>query len=393
MHRHRHRADTDQPGGNPANRIGGIVNQREHLGDGSQQDAEHNTNHNIGGNQLAVVFPNLLHRMSRAQHLSHHNAHRVAAGNKGDTGQIKNGGGDIHGRHHIQTAGGVALIQKCHTAGPQRLIQQQRHTLYGNVLQQSCGNIHTAVGTLNEHTDLLMPVGPDCHDGKLHIAGNGSCQRRTPNTHFRRAEMAENQHIVQHQIHQHRNHTGRHGHGGFTGFTKGAGIGIGQRERNKTKKHHMQILKSVLQHLRRLRGVTFALQIKADQCGTKQIEQAGSQQRQCRADQNLKPEGMPDSLMVIGAIKLGGKNTRTGAGAKNAEVINKNQTVYNGNTAHLQAAHLSDHDVVQHGNEIGDAVLDDDRNGDQKESFIKCLVGRNLFQHKKPQIQQIQPVL
>ena len=138
----------------------------------------------------------------------------------------------------------------------------------------------------------------------------------------------------------------------------------------------MQIVKPVPQHLCRLRGIALAQQVKSDQGRSHGIEESRAQQRQCRADQHFKPEGVADTLMVMGAKELGGKNARTGAGTEDAQIVDEQQTVDDGNAAHLQASHLSDHDVVQHGDKVGNAVLNDDRNGDDKEALKQDMLVR-----------------
>ena len=75
-----------------------------------------------------------------------------------------------------------------------------------------------------------MQVCPAGNDGQLSKPGDHGCQCRTPDTHLGRAEVTEDQHIIQEQIHQHRDDAGDHGHHGLPGLPEGAGIGIAQGE-------------------------------------------------------------------------------------------------------------------------------------------------------------------
>ena len=56
-----------------------------------------------------------------------------------------------------------------------------------------------------------------------------------------------------------------------------------------------------------------SLQVQLDQGLSRHNEKSGRQQRQQRADQHLEPEGVADTVLVIGAVKLGGENACTGA--------------------------------------------------------------------------------
>ena len=84
----------------------------------------------------------------------------------------------------------------------------------------------------------------------------------------------------------------------------------------------------------------------------------------------------------MGAVELGGEDTRAGTGAENAKVEDKQQAVDDGNTAHGNGTHLAHHDVVQQGNKIGDAVLNDDGNGHRKTAAVKRPVADVTFEHR-----------
>ena len=81
-------------------------------------------------------------------------------------------------------------------------------------------------------------------------------------------------------------------------------------------------------------------------------------------------------------MELGSKNSGAGAGTENAQIKNKNQAVDNGHAAHGNGAHLTDHDVVKQGYEVGDAVLDDNGHGDPKDMAVKRPVADVTVSHK-----------
>ena len=77
-------------------------------------------------------------------------------------------------------------------------------------------------------------------------------------------------------------------------------------------------------------------------------------------------------------MKLGGKNTRTGGSAENAEIKNKDDLVDNGHAAHRKRANLTNHDVVKQGYKIGDSVLDDNGNGNLENPPVEGTVANIL---------------
>ena len=85
--------------------------------------------------------------------------------------------------------------------------------------------------------------------------------------------------------------------------------------------------------------------------------------------------------MVTAAKELGTENAGTGHGTEDAEVEDKDQLVGDGNTGHLGGTHRSDHNVVQHIHEVGEAVLHHNGQHQQYEAPIERLVAHESFQH------------
>ena len=65
-------------------------------------------------------------------------------------------------------------------------------------------------------------------------------------------------------------------------------------------------------------------------------------------------------LMILRAKELRSEDTGTGHGTENTQIEDKHQLIDDGNATHLQRANLANHNVIQEGNKIGDAVLNDD---------------------------------
>ena len=168
---------------------------------------------------------------------------------------------------------------------------------------------------------------PPRHDGKLHVPGNDRGDGRALHAHFRRAEFAEDQDVIQHQIHEHRRNAAQHGDESLPGLPEGAGIGVGQGEGQKAPEHDGQIFKAVIQRPGGSGGVALAGEVKSNQTGTAQQENGRAHQRDDDTDQELKPEGVADALVILGAVELGGEDTRAGACAEDAQVEYEQQAV------------------------------------------------------------------
>ena len=125
--------------------VGGVVDSGEQPGDRRHHRAEHQSGGYGNHHQLPAFVADRLGRAARAQHLAHENAHGVAHGQERHTAQIEQGAGDVHGGHHSQTAGGIALVHNRHAAGPEELVEQQWHPLDGDGFQQLPGDIEGAV--------------------------------------------------------------------------------------------------------------------------------------------------------------------------------------------------------------------------------------------------------
>ena len=117
--------------------------------------------------------------------------------------------------------------------------------------------------------------------------------------------------------------------------------------------------------------VAVAGKVQPDQEAAAGEKERRADQGQGGTDQELEAEGIAHALIIAGAVELGGENARAGAGTKDTQVEHEDQTVDDGNAAHGYGADLAHHDVVEHGYEIGDAVLDDDGDGNPKTAAVE----------------------
>ena len=373
--------DADQWGCQQTDAVGGVVHLGQNTGEAGHQQRKEAAGHNRCKYQLAVGVADLALITSGTQQLTHDNANSIAHGQEYHAGHIKEGVGNILSRDHIQTAGGVALVHNGHAAGPEEFVDQQRHTLDDDGLEQFTGNVQAAIGAYNIRILLRVAVNPECNNGKLHITGKDRCQSGTFHAHGRGAEMTEDQDVVANKIDKHSEDSRNHGDRGLSGFTQGAGIGIDQSKGREAPDDHSQIFQTVFHDTGGSGGIAVTGEIKSDESGAEQLENSHAQNAQSGTDQHLEPERMTHTGIVVGTMELSGKNTCTGAGSENAKVKDKNQAVDNGDTAHGNGAHLTDHDVIQQGYEIGDAVLDDHGDSHHKKAAVKSSVTYITLKH------------
>ena len=130
--------------------------------------------------------------------------------------------------------------------------------------------------------------------------------------------MAKDQYIVKKQVHEHRRNAAHHGHHGLPGFPEGSGVGVAQGEGQKAPDDDPQVFEAVFHGPRGGEGIALALEVQPDEPRAPQQEDGHAQRGQSQADEQLKPEGVADAPVILGAVELGGEDARAGAGSKNA---------------------------------------------------------------------------
>ena len=91
---------------------------------------------------------------------------------------------------------------------------------------------------------------------------------------------------------------------------------------------------------------------------------------------------MADALVIPGAVELGGEDSRAGAGTKDTQIENKNQTVDNGYAAHRDGANLAYHNIIQQVYKVCNACLNDDGNGHAQNPAVKGSGADETLEHK-----------
>ena len=284
IERHGAGADADEPGGQMSDAVAGIVDFGENTGETGHQTAEEQAGSDGQGQQFPVAVPDGFFRVAGTQHLSHNDADGVAHGQEYNTGKIEQGGADVHGGHHIQTAGGIALVQNGHTTGPEEFVAKKRHTLDGDGFEELSGDVCRAENPGNKGIFAFVQMGPAGNHSQFHEAGNNGGQSRAFHTHGRGSEMAENQNIIENKIHQNRGNSGNHRHHSLSGFPEGAGIGIGQGKGQETPDHDSKILQSVFHGTGSNGRIAFTGQIQTDQEIAAQPENQCAQKGNNQAD-------------------------------------------------------------------------------------------------------------
>ena len=194
--------------------------------------------------------------------------------------------------------------------------------------------------------------------------------------------MAENQNVVEAQVHHHGGDARQHGKKGVAALFQRAGVGVGNGEGQKAPEHDGQVFQSIVQCPRCRGGIALAGEIQPNQRAPFQGKNRTAQQGEQQADQKLEPEGVAHALGVGRAVELSSKNSGAGAGTENAQVKDKNQAIDDGHAAHGNGAHLTDHDVVKQGNKVRDAVLNDNGHGNPKNTAVKRLAADVTLEHR-----------
>ena len=187
--------------------------------------------------------------MAFVVHKKEKKSYGIAHSQEYHAAQLEQRAGDVHSRHHIQTAGGVALVHNGHTAGPEKFVDQQGQTLADDVTQKLAGDVHGAECAADVAVLGGVQMGPAGDDAEFSIAGDDGGQSRAFHAHCGSAEVAEDQHIVQHQVDQSGGNAGHHRHHGVAGFLQVACVGLGQGKGKEAEDHHPQILAALCQNL------------------------------------------------------------------------------------------------------------------------------------------------
>ena len=141
-------------------------------------------------------------------------------------------------------------------------------------------------------------------------------------------------------------------------LAQSARIGVAQGEGQQSQHHDLQIFHAIGHGGGGVLRGALACEIQTDQPLPENQEDRRSQCADEQPHHKLGPEGIPDALVVLPSLELGGENARAGGRTEDAEVEHEQQLIDDGNAAHGDRAHLPHHHIVQHLDKIGDAILD-----------------------------------
>ena len=348
----------------------GVVDSREERRAKRHDSSQHTTQRYRKGNQ----FPILIHgtfQFAGAQQLADHNGCGIARGNERAEEQVGNRQIDIHSRYDFQPADGIALVQHRHSAGPEQFVYQQRQTENQHLAEDLPGNLQAAVNADDEGIPVCVPVRPNDHNRHLNEARKNRCKRSADYAQLRCTEFAEDQDVVEHQVHKHRNQARLHRENSLACFPQRAGVHHGQHKRQQLQQHHIQILMRIAAGCFQIQSAFALMQ--------KQPDKPVAEEHHCRAEYNEDPEadqqfyahGVPDADVVALAVILRRQDACARQTAKRAQIVDKNQLVDNGNAAHGLGSNLADHDVVQQGNKLCNDILDQNWHQDNRHPAVK----------------------
>ena len=218
-----------------------------------------------------------------------------------------------------------------------------------------------------------MPVRADGDDRQFDEAGNDGRDRGAGDAVGRKAEAAEDQQIVQHEVGENGDDRRLHRQHRRACFAERAGVNLCERERNQAERHDFQVIQPISRRRGDVADILFAAQIEVNQlfAEKKENREAGGADNGSR--NQLETKRIAHTLVIAGAVELCGENARARQTAENTEVKNEQQLVGDGDAGHLIGADLSDHHVVQKPDKVGNAVLNHDRDGDGKNDFVEFL--------------------
>ena len=216
-----------------------------------------------------------------------------------------------------------------------------------------------------------MPVGPEHDDAALHKAGEHRGHGRAHHAQGGGSQLAEDEDIIEAQIHQHRGDARAHGHDGLPGLPQGAGIDLGHGEGGDLHQHHRQVVLPVAESRCQIQRLLPLVEEEGDQFLPKAQEHPGSQADGDQREPQLRPHGAANAFLVPLAVELGGEDANACKAAEEEQVQHKEQLVHNGDAGHGLRAHLAHHQIVQQAHKIGDQILHQHGNHDRRQPPVE----------------------
>ena len=225
-----------------------------------------------------------------------------------------------------------------------------------------------------------MAVSPADDDEALHKPGNNCGDSRAHHTKGRCAQLAENENIVQHQIHKDGHDARFHGEQGLPRLSQGAAVDLHDGKGQRLNNHDQQVFPAVIQRSLQVQVLLPLMEEKGDQLLAEKQKYGYKNDHCTQSDIELGPEGVSHTLLIVFPVILGGEDPRPGKAAENAEIKNKDQLVDDGHTGHGLRAHLAHHHIVQQTDKICDHILYQHRRHHREKLAVKSPVADKASQ-------------
>ena len=280
----------------------------------------------------------------------------------------------------FQTARGIVGVYKGRAEGPEQLVEHERRTGDGDLAHQLCRNMHTLVRVLDK-PESGMPTVRDPHDvAHLQKPCDHGRKCRTGNAHCGTAELAVDEDIVEDQIREDGDHGGDHRRDGLPHFTQQSGIDLNHHKRHKSPQRNFQIRHAVLHGQCDVGGIVrFTFHKEHGKRISPEPQDHDGDHGHHAAEKQPESERIAHTLPVARSEKLRAEDGGTGQSAEDGQIVNKDQLVHDRHAAHRYGAESADHEIVEQGYKIGNALLDDKRDSQSDQCRIERLIPDILF--------------
>ena len=139
----------------------------------------------------------------------------------------------------------------------------------------------------------------DHHDGCFHESGDHRGQGRALHAEARKAEVSENQQIVEDQVRQDRRDPRLHGEHGLAALAHRAGVDVGDHEGQVADQHDPEIGEAVLQRLLQIARSFSVGEVKRDELPREKQEHRREAEQHEGADKELDAEGLAHAGIVF----------------------------------------------------------------------------------------------
>ena len=227
-----------------------------------------------------------------------------------------------------------------------------------------------------------MRVNDD--DRHFDVAGEHRGDRRPCDAQLREAERAEDQQVIEHEVHQDADDACEHGQLRLADLAQRARVDLRHRKGQQPGQHDHQVIHAVGQRAGGVGGVRPLRQIGRDQLLRHGEEDAAGRREHRQRNVPLHAEAVAHALVVLCPGELRGKDARARQSAKDAEIEDEQELIDNGDGRHLERADPADHHVVQKADDVGHRILDDDRHNNGDDLRVKCAVADELGTQPSP---------